>query len=378
MGRALAYPYGDRMENKVFLARVAVGGLVIGGLLVSGCTGQPVAATQPPVVSTPVSAEPTQPATPSTVVVSGEVSAAGVPVSPGSPITAGAEVKAMGPAEVKMVNTMVTLKKGTTLTLEPDGFSLSTGAVRIDDDVDHLVVTAGGLTVTPSGTGFGVGIGSSGPTVVVREGSVDVAGVGDQQLRIIAGETLAVAAKVITLSATAPKDPFLAPDGKTKAGTGESSLRAIRLAGTFLMSLVVKKSNTPDARPGLKFTRLWTFTPSCAQGACDVVIKRPLLPFTCLTADGCGRKATYNSGSLPYTDGTYAGFLLKGKTSCGSSSGGSRRTKGSFTVAGAKLSGSSWVVTGIRGQIDDRSSGVAGCRDFHLVTDITGKPSGKP
>ncbi|MGV8910338.1 MAG: hypothetical protein ACOH1Y_15255 [Propionicimonas sp.] len=364
------------MEKKLVLARVVVGGLLIGGLLVSGCTGQPTSAPTP-AASTPASAGPSEPATRSGVVVSGEVSAAGATVAPGTPIPAGAEVDATGPAELKVASTVVTLKKGTRLTLTPDGISLAAGAVRIDVDADHLVVTAGDLTVTPLGTGFGVSIGSSGPSVVVRAGSVDVAGVGDQPLRIIAGETLTVAADVVSLSATAPKDPFLAPDGQVKTGTGESSLRAVRLAGTFLLSLRIKKSDTPDARPGLKFKRLWTFSPSCAEGACDVVIKRPLLPFTCLTADGCGQKPTYNSGSLPYADGTYDGFLLKGKTSCGSSSGGSRKTKGTFTVTGAKLSGNGWLVTGIRGQIDDQSSGFPACRDFHLVTDITGQPSEK-
>ena len=377
MGGCWAHPYVDRMENKMFLARVAVGGLVIGGLLLSGCTAQPVSEPMKPVASPSASVEPANPPAPSAVVLSGEVSAAGAPVLPGTPITAGAEVNATGPAELRVAQTVVALKEGTRLALDPNGIRLSAGAIRIDDDVDHLMVTAGDLTVTPFGTGFGVAIGSSGSSVVVRAGSVDVAGVGDQPLRIIAGETLTVAADVVTLSATAPKDPFLAPDGQVKPGVGESSLRAIRLSGTFLMSLVIKESDNPEARPGMKFKRLWTFTPSCAQGACDVVIKRPLLPFSCPTADGCGQKPTYNSGSLPYEDGTYAGFLLKGKTSCGSSSGGSRKTKGRFTVAGATLSGTGWVVTGIRGQIDDESSGVAACRDFHLVTNITGQPSGK-
>lgn len=361
----------------MFLARVAVGGLVIAGLLFSGCTAQPMSAPMRPVASTPASADTATPVAPSAVVASGEVSVAGASVTPGTPIEAGAEVSAAGAAELKVANTVVAIRKGTRLTLNAGAIVLSAGAVRIDDDVDHLVVRAGDLTVTPSGTGFGVGIGATGPSVAVSAGSVDIAGVGESVLRVIAGETLAVASDAATLSATAPKDHFLVPAGNPKPGTGESSLRSVRLAGTFLMSLVIKKSDTPDAPPGLTFTRLWTFTPGCAEGACDVAIKRPLLPFTCHTSDGCGQKAIYNKGSLPYADGTYAGFLLQGKTSCGTASGGSRMTKGTFTVTGATLSGSGWVITGVRGQIDDKSSGVAACRSFHLVTEISGKPSGK-
>jgi hypothetical protein len=363
------------MDSTVWLLRAAVGNLVIAGLLVSGCTAQPPADGVKPAASTSAPAGPASTAALSGVVVSGEITAAGARVSAGSPIPSGVEVHAAGAAEVKLGNTAVSIKKGTRLSLVANGIGLSAGAVRIENDVDKVVVTAGDLTVTPSGTAFAVARSASGPSVVVSAGAVDVTGAGDGPLRMIAGEALAVGPKAVTLSATAPKDPFLAPHGQPAAGTGESSLRALRLAGTFLISMVIQESNTPDAKPGLKFKRLWKFTPRCAAGACDVAIKRPLLPFTCPSADGCGERATYNTGSLPYTDGTYAGNLSKGKTSCGSVSGGSRTTKGTFTVAGASLSGGGWVVTGIHGQIDDRSSSYATCGAFHLVTGITGQPA---
>ena len=382
MGASTSHPYVDGVGNKSFAAHVAVTGLVLGGLLFSGCTGQSTSTPTTAVVpgaSAPAGSAPAEsagPATPSVVVVSGDVTA-GAPLMPGDQVPADSEVAAAGAAQLKFGSTLVSLKKGTRLSVSSAGISLAEGAVRIDDDLDRVVVAAGKLTVAPTGTGFGVALGSSGSTVVIYSGGAQVAGLADDPLKLIAGETLNVTANGTTgaLSAKPAKDPFLAAPKTAKAGKGDSSLRALRLAGTFLMSLVIKKSNTADAPPGLKFKRLWTFIPDCAEGACNVAIKRPLLPFTCHSADGCGAKPVYNKGTLPYSNGTYSGFLLKGKTSCGSTSGGSRNTKGTFKVSGAEFANGAWVVKGVTGQIDDRSSAVASCTSFRLVTGITGQPS---
>lgn len=369
--------YVGVVGNKSFAAQVAVMGLVFGGLLFSGCTGQSMATpTKAVVPGASASAESAGPATPSVVVVSGNVTAGG-PLSPGEQVPADSELTAAGAAQLKLGSTLVSLKKGTRLSLTAAGISLAEGAVRIDDDLDRVVVAAGELTVAPTGTGFGVARASSGSTVVIYSGGAQVAGLADDSLNLIAGETLTVTADGAkgALSTKPGKDPFLAASGPAASGKGDSSLRAIRLAGKFLMHLVIKKSNASDAPPGLDLQRLWTFIPACAEGACNVAIKRPLLPFTCHTADGCGAKPTYNTGTLPYSNGTYAGFLLKGKTTCGTVSGGSRNTKGTFKVSGAKFSNGTWVVTGVSGQIDDRASAVGTCGSFRLVTAITGQPS---
>jgi hypothetical protein len=310
------------------------------------------------------------------VVVSGDVTAGG-PLKQGDPLPAGGEITAVSAAQVKFGSTLVSLKKGTRLSLSVAGLTLADGAVRIDDDVDHVVVAAGKLTVSPTGTGFGVALGSSGSTVAIYSGGAQVAGLAADALKLIAGETLNVAANgtAAALTAKPSKDPFLAAPKAAQPGAGDSSLRALRLAGTYLMKMQVKESNSPDAPPGLKFQRLWTFIPDCAEGACDVGIKRPLIAFTCHTADGCGTKPVYNTGKLPYSNGTYDGFLLKGKTGCGAKSGGSRETKGAFTVSSADFANGAWVVTGVSGQIDDRASAVASCKSYRLVTDITGQPS---
>lgn len=377
MGAAGRRPYVDAVGNKSFAAHVAVTSLVLGGLLVSGCTAQ--STSTPTTVVVPGATAPsesTSAATPSVVVVSGEITAGG-PLMPGAQVPGGSEITAAGAAQLKFGSTLVSLKKGTRLNTSAAGISLAEGAVRIDDDRDRVVVTAGKLTVAPTGTGFGIALGSSGSTVAIYSGGAQVAGLADTPLNLIAGETLSVAASGTTgtLSAKPAKDPFLAAPKTPTQAVGDSSLRALRLAGTFLMNLTIKKSNNPDAPPGLTLKRLWTFIPECAEGACDVGIKRPLLPFTCRTADGCGNKPVYNTGKLPYSNGTYDGFLLKGKTGCGATSGGSRATKGTFNVSGAAFSNGAWVVTGITGQIDDRASAVASCASFHLVTAITGQPS---
>ena len=315
--------------------------------------------------------------TPSVVVVSGDVTA-GTPLMPGAQVPADSEITAATAAQLRFGSTGVSLKKGSRLTISATGISLVEGAIRIDDDRDRVVVTAGKLTVAPTGTGFGIALGSSGSTVAIYSGGAEVAGLAAAPLTLIAGETLSVTANGSTgaLTAKPAKDPFLASP-KTARVEGDSSLRALRLAGTFLMSLTIKKSTTRDAPPGLAMKRLWTFLPDCAEGACDVGIKRPLLPFTCHTADGCGTKPVYNTGKLSYSNGTYDGFLLKGKTSCGATSGGSRQTKGTFTVSRAEFAKGAWVVTGIGGQIDDRSSAVGSCASFHLTTSLTGQPSAK-
>ncbi|HEY3547218.1 MAG TPA: hypothetical protein VGK17_14185 [Propionicimonas sp.] len=365
------------MGNTSFAAHVAVTSLVLGGLLLYGCTAQSTSA--PTTVVVPAASAPTQStgsAAPTVVVVSGDVTAGG-PLKHGDPLPADGEITAVSAAQLKFGSTLVSLKKGTRFSLAVAGLALADGAVRIDDDLDRVVVAAGKLTVSPTGTGFGVALGSAGSTVVIYSGGAQVTGLAADPLNLIAGETLNVAANGTAgaLSAKPSKDPFLAAPQAAKPGDGDSSLRALRLAGTYLMKLQVKESNSPDAPPGLKFQRLWTFIPDCAEGACDVAIKRPLLPFTCHTADGCGAKPTFNTGKLPYADGTYSGFLLKGKTTCGTTSGGTRNTKGTFTVSGADFANGAWVVTGISGQIDDRASAVASCKSYQLVTDITGQSS---
>jgi hypothetical protein len=377
MGAVGGCPYVDAVGNTSFAAHVAVTSLVLGGLLFSGCTAQ--STSTPTAVVVPNTSAPGTPAgsgAPTVVVVSGDMTAGG-PLKQGDPLPADGEITAVSAAELKFGSTLVSLKKGTRFSLSTAGISLADGAVRIDDDLDRVVVTAGKLTVSPTGTGFGIALGSSGSTVAIYSGGAQVAGLADAPLTMIAGETLSVTANGTTgaLGAKPAKDPFLAAPQTAGQAAGDSSLRALRLAGTFLMNLTIKKSNTSDAPPGLTLKRLWTFIPDCAEGACDVGIKRPLFPFTCHTADGCGAKAVYNTGKLPYANGTYDGFLLKGKTSCGASSGGTRATKGTFNVSGADFANGAWVVTGITGQIDDRASAVGSCSSFHLVTAITGQPS---
>ena len=377
MGALEGRPYVDAVGNTSFAAHVAVTGLVLGGLLFCGCTAQSTSTPSTVVVpDASASTSSTGSAAPSAVVVSGDVTAGG-PLKQGDALPAGGEITAVSAAQLRFGSTLVSLKKGTRLSLSAAGVTLADGAVRVDDDLDGVVVAAGKLTVSPTGTGFGVALGSAGSTVAIYSGGAQVAGLAADPLTLIAGETLNVTANGTAgaLSAKPSRDPFLAAPQAATPGDGDSSLRALRLAGTYLMKLQVKKSNSPDAPPGLKFQRLWTFIPDCAEGACDVAIKRPLLPFTCHTADGCGAKPTFNTGKLPYADGTYSGFLLQGKTTCGRASGGTRNTKGTFTVSDADYANGAWVVTGISGQIDDRASALASCKSYQLITAITGQPS---
>ncbi|HEY3411403.1 MAG TPA: hypothetical protein VGK53_24830, partial [Propionicimonas sp.] len=76
---------------------------------------------------------------------------AGGPLKQGDQLPTDSEITAASAAQLTFGSTLVSLKKGTRFSLSTAGISLAEGAVRIDDDLDRVVVTAGKLSVAPTG-----------------------------------------------------------------------------------------------------------------------------------------------------------------------------------------------------------------------------------